>query len=163
MLTTEALEFLSRHQPMPDEENLDEATINQYDEARKLFLAEPDERCIPLFLNSFGTGSGLGVYQLVEDVLVQFDNEQVLPHLLAALESPIESVRYWNAQVAASFPSPQLIGPLSNLLDDDYDTQAVAITALGEIENPEARKILEKRLESETDPELRELLSDGLE
>ncbi len=78
MTTDDALDFLRRHQPMPDDEVLTEDLIQQYDEVRQHFIDSPDQRCIPLFLGSFGDGDGFGVYQLV--------NWSVLNGLLTTLD-----------------------------------------------------------------------------
>jgi len=49
----EAIEFLKHHQPLPDDNELTKEIIDNYDEVRKFFKSNPDEICIPLFLNSF--------------------------------------------------------------------------------------------------------------
>jgi hypothetical protein len=60
-----AIEFLKKHQPMPDDDSLSTELINEYDMVRKYFLMNPDEECIPLFLNSYGKIDGYGVYKLI--------------------------------------------------------------------------------------------------
>lgn len=57
-----ALMFLTNHQPMPKDQELNESLISEYDEVRKYFLANPTQECLPLFLNSFGEYDGCGVY-----------------------------------------------------------------------------------------------------
>lgn len=75
MLTkNEAISFLEEHQSMPKDDELKESEIKKYEEVRKYFLDNPDEQCIPLFLNSFGGKDGFGVYQMVEEVLLDIDN-----------------------------------------------------------------------------------------
>ncbi|WP_253947920.1 hypothetical protein [Paenibacillus ehimensis] len=71
--------------PKDSEERFD--IIKKYDEVRIHFLNNPDPKCIPLFLNSFGEGSGIGVYQHIEDVLLKYSTEEVLPYLISALKS----------------------------------------------------------------------------
>ncbi len=69
MNKVEALSFLKAHQPLPDDDLLKEEEIQKYNEVREYFINNPDEDCIPLFLNLFGGKDGLGVYELVEDVI----------------------------------------------------------------------------------------------
>jgi len=147
MTTDDALDLLRRHQPMPDDEVLTEELIQRYDEVRKHFIESPDQRCIPLFLGSFGEGDGLGVYQLVEDVLIQYPPHQVIPHLETALSSSHRSIRYWAAEISANFPSQQLLHALSALLDEhDEDLVSASVIALGQLESPEARSALRSAL-----------------
>ncbi len=67
MTVEEALLFLEQHSPLPSDEDLSDEIIESYDEIRELFLANPDPRCIEPLLNSFGDGSGFGVYQMMDD------------------------------------------------------------------------------------------------
>ena len=69
MTDNEAIEFLKTVQPLPDDSELSEELIAQYDEVRKHFIKSPNELAVPLLLNSFGDGDGFGVYQLVEDAI----------------------------------------------------------------------------------------------
>src|SRR5215207_5765235 len=95
---------------MPDE------LVWQFEGVRKFFLTNRDERCVPLLLNSFGEGDAHGVYQLVEDVILAFPHEVVVPALEESLRNPAGSVRYWSAQIAASYPRQELAPPLIDLL-----------------------------------------------
>ena len=47
----EAFSFLESHQPMPSDEKLTEIEIKKYEEVRTFFINNPDEQCVPLFLN----------------------------------------------------------------------------------------------------------------
>ncbi|WP_129692171.1 HEAT repeat domain-containing protein [Gottfriedia acidiceleris] len=160
----QALSFLKEHQPLPSDEELDEETLRELDETRKYFIENPFLECIPLFLNVFGDGSGFGVYQLIEDVIVQFSNEEVVPHLLKSLQSDHKGVRYWSAQIALSFPDNQLIKPLSLLINEkESDIRYVAYTALGEIQDKLVLSILKSALRNEKEPDNYELLEDIIE
>jgi HEAT repeats len=164
MDTESALNFLRSNQPLPPDNELTEELITQYDEVRKHFIQSPDSRSIPLFLNSFGLGSGFGIYQLVEDVITQFPDDEVVPHLVSALEQGSPSVRYWNAQIAANFPNDDLIDPLHNLLiSGDEDTRSAAVTALERIPNDRVDEILLQALNREKSEEIRDLLSEAIE
>jgi len=123
MNKNEALSFLIAHQPMPDDEDLTQELIDKYDEVRKYFIAHPEKQAIPLFLNSYGNGDGLGVYQVVEDLFYQFESEDVIPQIRNILEdsSTSESVRYWVTQLAAAFPDDSLKKGLELSLKSNND------------------------------------------
>jgi hypothetical protein len=160
----DALALLAQHQPLPSDDQLSAALLDKYDEVRRFFIKHPDPRCIPLFLNSFGDGSGFGVYQMVEDVFQMFPPEAVVPHLKESLSSPHKGVRYWGAQVAMLFPALELLEPLGTLLyAEDSDTRLFAAYALEVMwqEKREAQviEVLKKASEAETDAEVKEVLS----
>lgn len=110
MTKENALNFLSRHQPMPSDENLTQDIINEYDEVRKFFIKNPDKRAIELFLRSYGEGDGWGVYQLVEDFFYQCSDIDVKKEIKKVLEDRTisDSVRYWVTQTAAAFNDEML-------------------------------------------------------
>lgn len=154
----EALEFLREHQPMPSDLDLDKKIIDKYDEVRKFFLVYREPECIPLLLNSFGTGSGFGVYQLIEDVIKKYDSYEVIRHLKMTLKSSYKSIRYWNIQIASCFPTKELLETLSELLDeDDFDIKYAALTAIGQIDDEEVLDVIKDFQEKEKDLELQEL------
>jgi len=160
----EALKFLKNHQPMPSDKDLDKETIDRYNEVRKIFLFNRVPECVPLFLNSFGERDGFGVYQLIEDVIRKFDDSEVIPHLSAALKSDLRSVRYWNTQIAALFPSIELIEPLVGLLsDEDFDIKYASLTALSQINSNKVINIVKEFQKKEEDSELRELAQEIIE
>ncbi|WP_159990765.1 hypothetical protein [Pelistega ratti] len=101
----DAITFLKNHQPLPDDEKLTEEIINKYDEIRKFFIDNPDDDVIGLFLNSYGNGDGLGVYPLVEDVLLNCSKEKVILLIKEVLEdiNTPNNVRYWVTQNAELF------------------------------------------------------------
>lgn len=163
MNTEQALSFLKANQPMQPTSELSDDVINTYDQVRRFFLDNPDEACIPLFLNSFGEGDAHGVYQLVEDVIAQFPHSIVVTHLKSALCSPHKSVRYWCAQVASIFPDILLANELMQLTSDpDIDMKMAAVTALVDIESNELTEYLEHMQRTETDEELIEILDDAI-
>lgn len=158
MNTEEALIFLEQHQPMPSDKNLTEDLINRYDDVRKYFIENRDVRCVPLFLNSFGFIDGFGVYQLIEDIIIQYESKEVVPHLEKALMSDHYSIRYWNAQIASNFTSEELILPLSKLLEEeDFDIKFACLVAIKNNDSLKKNIIVEKYLSSEKNPELLEL------
>lgn len=163
MTQDEALSFLKNHQPLSDDAMLEQDVIKKYDEVRKFFLNNPDPICIPLFLNSFGNGSGFGVYQLIEDVLALYPEEQVIRHLKEALRSEYNGVRYWSSQIASSFPDSDLIPPLVELLNEqDSDARFSVISALAQIKDESIISIIQKAKSIEVDTEVLELIEDVL-
>jgi hypothetical protein len=148
---------------MPPTNELTEETLEEYNEVREFFMANPDPVCIPLFLNSFGHGDGYGVYQMVSSVLESYDQSQVVPHLVKSIQSQYQSVRVWSAEIAALFPSPKLVDPLSLLLgEQDYDARCAAIVALEQIDDPRVTAILALHKAEEKDPEILDLIDDVL-
>lgn len=163
MTEKEALNFLKQHQPMPADKDLDNELIREYDKVRCFFLYNPNTECIPLFLNSFGRINGFGVYQLVEDVILQFSAEDVVPYLTKALSSKEYSIRYWNVQIAAKYPLIDLLPSLCEILtEDDFDIKYNALIAIGQFELTLIKPIIEAYLERECDDELRELAKEIL-
>ena len=159
----DAMNFLTNNQPLPNDDELTEEVISKFDGIRKFFLANKDVDCIPLFLNSFGDGSGFGVYQLIENVIIQFHKNEVLPHLIQALDSPHRGVRSWCAEIASSFPDPILIHPLKKLLlEEDMDIRIMACLSLGAIGGDQVTEILENALKSEKNVDVIEVFEDVL-
>ncbi len=159
-----ALSFLKENQPMPNDRNLDENLISMYDEVRKYFLDNPDEECLPLFLNSFGEYDGMGVYQLVEDVILKFQHDDVVKNLLEALKSKYSGVKYWCVQICESFPDEKLIDPLRGLLSDpNQDIKIAVITSLVQIQDNKVVCILKNQLNFEKDEEVKNFLIDVIE
>lgn len=165
---TDALSFLKKHQPMPSDNELKKEIIEKYEETRTFFLNNPDEQCIPLLLNSFGGKDGLGVYQMVEEVIVMYDKEVVLPHILNAFESTFESVKYWCIQISSSFPDTRLFNPLIKLLQlDDEDIKTATITSLAQLAlngicTNEIINVLEDEIERMNDEETKEFAEEVL-
>lgn len=164
----EAVSFLREHQPMPQDQELKEEEIKKYEEVRTFFIKNPDEQCIPLFLNSFGGKDGLGVYQMVEDVLVMYDKRIVLPYILHAFRSSYGSVQYWCIQIASNFPDESLFLPLVHFLQsEDLDIKAAAIIAIAQlalnhIKGYEILNILKEELKKISDAETKELAAEVL-
>lgn len=159
---TEAISFLQEHQPMPKDNELNNVIINKYDEVRDFFINNPDNQCIPLFLNSFGGKDGLGVYQMVEFVISMYDKKEVLPHVLHTLHSPYDGVKYWTVQIAMNYPDETLFEPLCNLLsEEDDDIKAATITALAQLAlNDISVSMVIKVLEDEIKEFAEEVLED---
>lgn len=99
-----ALKFLGRHQPLPDDTELDDELIRLFEAARSLFEDVVDDRCVELLLHSFGEGTGFGAYQMVEVALANQDPAVVAEALPRAIGSDVASVRSWAVEIAAAYP-----------------------------------------------------------
>ena len=64
-------------------------------------------------------------------------------------------MRYWNADIAANFPTAELLEPLAHLLtEDDEDLRSAAAIALGQIRDARAEGLLRNALANESKPQL---------
>ncbi len=165
----EAFSFLKEHQPMPSDDELTEQEIEKYEEVRRFFLDNVDEQCIPLFLNSFGGKDGYGIYQMVEDVILMYDKEVVLPYVLNAFNSSCEYVIYWCVQIASNFPDVDLFIPLFKFLKyEDEDIKLATITALAQlalnnIRTNDVIDVLKNEIETTSNDEVKEFAEEVLE
>jgi hypothetical protein len=163
MTTDEALQFLRSHQPLPPTREISEDLLRRFDEARKHFAVHPDNRSVPLLLNSFGEGDGHGVYQLVEGTIVAHPESVVVPALLDGLCNPSGSVRYWNAQIAANYTRSELVAPLAEILrSGSLDERLAAVTALEVMGTSEAKRELENALQSNVENEVKDAIREAL-
>lgn len=158
--TDKGLAFLLRHQPMPDDDDLTQDVIDDYDEVRRHFLANPDPRSVPLLLGSFGDGSGWGVYQLVENVFRAHDRALVVDALRVALESPHQGVRNWSLQIAMTYRDRSLVPAVKrSLFAHDLDERLWAAHNLElNYDAAEDAPALRQALSREDDPDVLELL-----
>jgi HEAT repeat protein len=164
MTIDDALRFLAAHQPMPPTSAASDALIAEFDSVRRFLAAHPDERAIPLLLGAFGEGDLHGVYPLVEDALRPYPRGVVVPYIVTALSRGGESVRSWAAQVAALFPDPRLLPPLTDILrSGNADQRIAAITALEQLGSREARDALNAARTLPLEPEVREMLDEVTE
>ncbi|MEB5695382.1 hypothetical protein MXM31_04165 [Klebsiella aerogenes] len=133
----QAFQFLRLHQPMPADCDITQELIDKYDEVRRFFRTHPDKNAIPLLLQSFGDGDGLGVYQLIEDCFYQYDANDVIACIATILENPhtIESVRYWCTLLTMSFPERRLLVGLDvSVQSSTEDVRDAALSAIKLIE-----------------------------
>lgn len=169
MTKNEALYFLNSHQPMPSDENLSSELIGAYEKVRVFFKNNPDNRCIPLFLNSFGGKDGYGVYQMVDEVICMYDKEIVIPYIMKAIQIDDVNIQYHAIEFAADFPDKRLYPLLSKSLNNaDEDVVmasviALAQLALNNVYYDEVFNDLLEKYESLTDIDLREFVWEVLE
>ena len=164
----EAISFLKEHQPMPSDVELKEDERQMYEQVVRYFIDNPNERCVPLFLNSFGGKDGLGVYQMVENVILTYDKEIVLPHVLNGFNSLCNGIQYWCIQIASCFPDERLFEPLVAFFRlDDEDIKlatidALAQLALNNINKKEVINVIETELRNEEDEYVMEFAEEVL-
>ena len=160
----QALNFLKQHQPMPDDEIASGDLFKNYYEAMIFFQENYNEECVPLFLNSFGSFSGLGVYQLVEDVINKYPAEVVIPHLVNAIINGTDPIKAWCSQIAVNFPDERLIESLESLMTyDNDDIRWAAISALSEIKSERVFWLFKKLQIKEKDEYNKGMMIDYLE
>ena len=172
MSKDEALEFLRRHQPMPDDDKLDQETVDKFAKVADYFYDYPDPECVALLLGSFGNGDGRafgnsdderGVYWEAVYALKKQDRETVIRELMTSLRSSREPVRKWSLEVAKDFPDPALLDCIIPLLDDkNADIVGNSLAVLQSIGGPEARVAVEGYAQSCDDAELQEYAQDIL-
>jgi hypothetical protein len=132
--------------------------IQIFDEIIRFLKVNPAPEALDLLPGSFGDGAGFGVYQMVEYTVLQYQHDDVVQSLKKHLTSGYKSVRYWNCQIASLFPSENLIAPLSNLLDENFDMKYFAILALGQIQSLRSKKVLQEYFAKEGNQELKDLI-----
>ncbi|PIT58700.1 hypothetical protein [Snodgrassella alvi] len=144
MTKDDALNFLSRHQPMPSDKDLTQDIIDKYDDVRKFFIKNPDRKAIELFLRSFGEGDGWGVYQLVEDFFYQcydIDVKKEIKKVLEDITIP-DSIRYWVTQIAAAFSDEILRNGLQiSLQSKNIDIRDAARMAINQLDEYKKEKL----------------------
>jgi len=87
-------DFLKKNQPLPSDEEITQEQLTIYDESRKFFEENHNKDCIKFFLNSFGKGSGYGIYQLIENLISKFHVDEILEDLVNALSNENGSIQY---------------------------------------------------------------------
>jgi hypothetical protein len=163
MTTNEAIAFLEQHQPLPPTSGIDDGLFRRFDEVRKFLSENRDDRCVPLLLNVFGDGDGHGVYQLVEDTILRFPEDLVIPQLVAGLRNPRSSIRYWNAEIAANYSRAELVAPLlACLRHGTIEERMAAVAALERNASSEVRQALENALVADLEKPVKDLIQEVL-
>lgn len=158
-----ALEFLKQHQPLPPDDLLTQEIIDQFDEVREFLLKNPSREMLPLLLKSFGDGDGWGVYQLVDETVKQFAQADVIPLIRENLSSDHRGVVYWNAELAAIFPSSDFIPVLRDLaLGPDEDIASASVIAIGQVRSETAIEELKRIMEISNNQAVVDLCEDLL-
>lgn len=147
----EALAFLKKHQPMPEDKELTQELMNKYEEVKTFFEKNPDVDCIPLFIKSFGE-DGFGMYEDVRFVFYKLPSETVAGYLKQFLYSKNRNIRHWCAEFALSYSFPELTEPLTYCLkEQDDEIRNCAVIALQFIPEKRVTKVLQEAYEHEVD------------
>ena len=150
---------------MPPDDQLTDELISRYDEAWRVLARQPHPDGLHLLLNSFGKGSGFGVYQLVPDAVRTYAEEAVVVELAAALRSPHGGVRSWASEIAPEYRDSRLTpAVLDNLEGDDDDVRVFAAQFLAEVGQLDAEQLsrIQDVLALEMDDEIRQDLRRAL-
>ncbi len=131
--------------PMPEDELLTEEQVDTYGRIIDELLQFKDPRAIRPVLDSFGYGDGYGVYWAAVHFVESFNEAEVLPHLIAAVQSPNPGSRMWAAALLGWGRYKDAIPHLLALLKDPKDlVRAHAVVALGSIGDESCRKHIEQ-------------------
>ncbi len=169
MTTPDALAFLQAHQPLPDDDGLGQRPdlMETYHEVLQHLRNHPDPRCIPLLLRSFGGWNGFGLYQTVEVVLYEFDEQLVVTELYQQLAqaTPLNPCTlYWHVQLSILFPHMSLFEPLAAVLNHPLaNIRAATAYALSQLEAERVVPVLQLQLAVEDDDDVADALREVLE
>jgi hypothetical protein len=153
---TQALAFLARHQPLP--QNASPSLLARLRTALDVLDDCRDPRLIPLLLNCHAEWEELTLYDQIQQLLRRFPEHEVRPHLLMGLRGDPQRAAFY-ADTARYFPHSHLIAPLAHLLHSAHPyTRLVAAAALECIGGPLVRMIAEKACEAEGDEDVQEIL-----
>jgi hypothetical protein len=132
MTTSEALAFLSSHQPMPGDRAISDAGCEMFVAVLNHFEAHPDERCLPFLVGAVSKDTGLGMYKHIRFVFHRFPLIVVGPHILLALRSADPGVRFWGVDWAIDCPWPNLLPDLERIVvsAEDLDAHELARAAI---------------------------------
>ena len=155
----EVLDFLGRNQPLPPDSEIDQETIDAFDESRRFLMANPVPEGLWLLLGAFGDGDGFGVYPGVVDAVRSYPRDDVVAALDARLASGHIGVRRWCLQIAMEYPDPKLKRHfLRSLESPDLDERTWAASNLELNYQAEDEAAIRAALDSEPDSEIREIL-----
>jgi hypothetical protein len=131
--TEQALLFLRAHQPMPSDHEITDDEAATFFAILQHFTTKHDARCLPLLIHSVSPGTGMGMYEHIESVLVAHPREQVLPHLQHGLVAGNAGVLYrccWWAADLSAWELVEQIQPLTTHPDEDIQSAAQAFLEL---------------------------------
>ncbi|NRF72473.1 hypothetical protein HLB44_36540 [Aquincola sp. S2] len=123
MTHTEALSFLSLHQPMPGDSEISPETADRFIETLRFLEENPHPAAVPFLIGSVSEHTGLGMYEHIGFVLRKLPPYEVAPHLIQALKHGEATTRARAAWWAADCPCPALAKPIRDLLAVEQDPQ----------------------------------------
>lgn len=131
--------------PMPNDLEVTAEQLTKYDSLVNILAQYMDRRCIRPLIESFGYGSGGGVYWGVVHLLERFTVDETDPILLEGLQNHNAGTRMWSALMIGRSENELAIPELLRLLDDSKElVRAEAIIALGRFGGDDIRKHLLK-------------------
>ena len=133
-----ALKFLAEHQPMPDMTQAGEEyedIWNRWVDCIDYFITNPCIESVPLILNSYNGGD-------IPDDIVEldwesFEEDEVIPYIVSALQSSRESVREWTLYLVLYYETSNtyfIKAILERLVDDSANIRGMAALILNSLE-----------------------------
>ena len=165
----ELLLQLQKMSPMPaddEDEALTEELLDQYvavvDELHQLLEPSRDKRAIAPLIRSFGYGIGYEIYWSTLHTLEKFDAQQILPHLIDAVQRGERGSRMWAAYMLGRCQDERAIPSLLRLLNDPEEyVRAHAVTALSMISDPSTIEVIAS-LRNDPSAEVRSVVKNRL-
>jgi HEAT repeat protein len=152
---SELLSQLRKISPLPDDSSLSEELLTTYEKIVNQLAQLRDPSAIQPLLESFGYGTGYGLYWTVVHFLEQFGHEQIDPLLISALQKGQPGTQMWAALMLGRSRNKAAIPQLAALLDSPKElVRASAVAALGAIDGMLARPYIE-RLRNDPSREVR--------
>lgn len=136
---------LAELSPMPDDSELTNEIVAEYMSLVAEIKEFKDPRTITVLVNSFGYGSGFGVYWETLRVLEEFDTASLFPMLVDCIKAGQRGARMWAAYMLGRIRSKEALDTLIMLLNDENElVRGNAAMALGMIGDEKALPYLEK-------------------
>jgi hypothetical protein len=90
----QALIFLEHHQPMPSDKEVTQDLCDAFLECMLFFKHNPEPKSVSLLINSVSEYTGLGMYEMISDVLLKQERTVVLFALKKALTQGDDAIKY---------------------------------------------------------------------
>jgi hypothetical protein len=156
MTNEQALEFLQRHRPLPDESIITQDLLDRLKETIQCLEKHPDPRCVLPFLLALGTGTGCRLYEAVQSPIREYPAEVVVPALRRALESQNNGTRTWALHISGWYPDRSWASYYARSLESgDPFERYTAAAALATIVIPEDSPLVHRILKTENDEDVR--------
>ena len=158
---------LQQLSPMPDDDSVTQEQLDAYKrviyELDDVLEQDRDPRAIQPLIASLGYIDGFGLYQTTIGALAKFDDEQVMPHLLEAVQHGERGSRAWAALLLGHTKDRAVVPYLLPLLNDpEVHVRAHTALALSNIGDPSTRRALEQ-LQNDPSLDVRDAVEIALE
>ncbi|PEB78424.1 hypothetical protein COM95_26590 [Bacillus cereus] len=159
----QAIQILKKYSPMPDDEDLTEEMIDEYASAITYFEENPHPSCIEPIMMTFSLDGCYGVYDHATGVLCEFNNDEIVPHLIRTIQNKHEGRRYWGTELAKFFPDVRLVSSLLTCIEDPNDEiREYVAYALSKIGDKSVLPVLHNRLLKEHNEDVCEELKQAI-